>query len=521
MNGAGGNSTRLMFDDDDDYNNSTPLSTTMYALLTLFILLTLFKIVYERWMTPLANIPGHPLHSITSIPMRYHMLRGQLPSHLLGLHQKYGSIVRISPQRISVADPEMIKHVLGSHVFGKTPSYDMPQVLEPNCFSTRVPELSVERRRQVGPGFSHGHLAKMESKIVECGVLNVRRKLDALMSVKDSTVVQYSGWFSLIALDTIGELGFGKKFGALLADGHELVAILVRIRIFNYITMALPWFKQLPRVLGKRLRTLTTLMDFASEAINVRRKEEQGGEPRQGGLDLLQIMLDVGRAEGDKRAIISDGQMVSETILHLIAGVDTTSAGLTWTLALLLHNPVVMEKLVTDIRRNFALDSVVSYEECRLKVPYLSAVISESLRVMSPAPGILPRLAPPGGVRLDGYVVPKGTWICCSVGSLHMNPLVFPEPDAFKPERFLASGGGQGNMLAFSTGVRACLGRNLALVEMHVVLANLLKDYDLALPHGVQPLGGIPDIPRKSLMTMNPVNPEKDCLVVISRRKLE
>ncbi|KAJ2744980.1 hypothetical protein GGI20_002517 [Coemansia sp. BCRC 34301] len=513
MNGAGGNSTRLVFDDDDDFNDGTPLCSIMFSASALILVLVLFKVIYERWITPLSSVPGKFLHSVSSLPMRYHMLRGTLPTFLLSLHKEFGPLVRISPQRVSVADADMVRHVLGSHVYGKTPSYDMPRVLEPNAFSTRSPELSTERRRQLAPGFSHRHLLAMEDRIVQCGVTNVDSKIRNLLgNAEKEVVVQYYKWFSLIALDTIGVLGFGRHFGALDKETHELVPMLVRIRVFNYITMALPWLKLVPSLLGRRLATLTRLMDFGWQAIAQRRKEKD--EER---VDLLQLMMDSTDSKENKRAPMSDPQIVSETILHLIAGVDTTSAGLTWTMALLLHNPAVMQRAVAEVRGQFPCSgsSHISFEECRQKLPYLSAVIHESLRVLSPAPGMLPRLAPAGGLRLGGQFLPAGTWICCAIGAVHMNPSAFNDPEVFDPERFL-DGGERFNMLAFSTGVRACLGRNLALVEMHVVLANLLRSWNLSLPEGVVAQGGIPDIPRLTMMTMNPTNPDRDCLMAIS-----
>ncbi|KAJ2889853.1 hypothetical protein IWW38_004460 [Coemansia aciculifera] len=521
MNGAGGNSTRLVFDDDDDFNDGTPLCSIMFSVSALILVLIVFKIIYERWVTPLSSVPGKFLHSVTSIPMRYHMLRGTLPVFLLALHKEFGPVVRISPQRVSVGDVDMVKHVLGSHSFGKTPSYDMPRVLEPNAFSTRSPDLSQERRRQLAPGFSHRHLLHMEDRIVQCGVSNVDEKLNRICGEKGGGgVVQYNRWFSLIALDTIGVLGFGRKFGALENETHELVPTLVRIRMFSYITMALPWLKLVPSLLGRRLTPLTKLMDFAWQAIAQRRKENNSV------VDLLELMMttDDGLASvGEKR--MSDPQIVSETILHLIAGVDTTSAGLTWTMALLLHNPKVMQRLVAEIRGHFPPPSSsahISFEECRQRLPYLSAVIHESLRVLSPAPGMLPRLAPAGGLRLGGYYLPAGTWICCTIGAVHMNPSAFTDPEVFNPDRFLVgetNSSERFNMLAFSTGVRACLGRNLALVEMHVVLANLLRSWDVRLPAGALPrttCGGIPEIPRSTMMTMNPDYPDRDCLMVVS-----
>ncbi|KAJ2213666.1 hypothetical protein EV179_003666 [Coemansia sp. RSA 487] len=546
-----------MFDDDDDLNNGTVLCSIMFSTTSLILILVLFKVIYERWVTPLSKVPGHFVHSVTSIPMRYHMLRGSLPEFLIGLHRKYGPLVRISPQRVSVADADMVRQVLGSHQFAKTPSYDMPDVLEPNAFSTRSPELSVERRKQVGPGFSHRHLNQMEPKIIECGVINLRRKIDAMLLKEQSrresvgkhtgsplqTTLQYYSVFSLITLDTIGILGFGQQFEALTTGSHDLIRTLIRIRIFNYVTMALPWFKRLPKLLGKRLQTLTRLVVFGQHAIAGRRREiEKNGTCTT---DLLQMMLDTGRTQGDKRAPMSDPQIVSESILHLIAGVDTTSSGLTWTLALLLHNPHIKQLLTDDIRKAFpphtalngSIDNVITFEDCRQKLPYLGAVIAESLRVLSPAPGMLPRLAPASGIRLGEYFLPAGTWLCCAVGATHMNPAVFGSPTSFDPDRFMGHHceKARHNLLAFSNGVRACLGRNLALVEMHVVLANLLRDYDLSLPDGcsaaskyepqdcfekhgdVRAAGIVPDIPHKTLMTLNPTNPDRDCRVMVSR----
>ncbi|KAJ1946637.1 hypothetical protein FBU59_001983 [Linderina macrospora] len=365
-------------------------------------------------------------------------------------------MVRIAPQRVSVADPDIIKHVLGSHTYRKTPSYDMPEGIEANAFSTRSPEISTQRRRQIGPAFSHRNLADMQDKIFAATVLSLQEKLDAKLAEaadgKGYAMVNIYSWFSLIALDTIGILAFGHHFHALKNDAHELVPLLNRMRVLNYIA--------------------------------------------------------------------------SENLVQLLAGVDTTSSGLTWTLLLLLHNPHILRRVVSEVRSEFPPGHVISFSDCRQQLPYLAAVITESLRIMPPAPGILPRLAPADGVRLGGCFLPAGTWICCAIGALHMNPSVFPQPSVFDPERFLGEKKSP-NMLAFSTGVRACIGKNLALVELHVVLSNLLLRYDVRMAKSESGkewqdaesdvlAGKVPDIPRKTHMTMNPTQPERDCLVVLS-----
>ncbi|KAJ1964339.1 hypothetical protein GGI12_001484 [Dipsacomyces acuminosporus] len=526
MSGAGGNSTHIVFDNGGDANAGVPLPSIAFSLSALSLVLVCLKVVYERWMTPLSKVPGPLLHSVTSIPMRYHMVHGTLPEFLLDLHRRYGAVVRISPQRVSVADVDVIKRVLSTHTFAKTPSYDMPPVLEPNAFSTRSAEVSVARRRQIGPGFSHKHLSTMEEKIIECTVAAVGQKLDKMLGCDGSAT---GAWFSLIALDTIGVLAFGKQFRSLENESHELIPLLSKVRVFNYMTMAFPWLKKVPKLLGRRLTVLTKVMDFGQQAIDQRRSEIPAASAKAAP-DILQFMLNAGKVDGDKCEPMSDAQIVSENVVQLLAGVDTTTSGLTWTLMLLLHNPHIYQRLVAEIRSEFpaANGGDITFADCRARLPYLGAVISESLRIMSPAPGMLPRLAPAGGVRLAGYYLPAGTWICCAIGSVHMNPSVFPDPTAFDPGRFMGDDGRERHtsMLAFSTGVRACIGKNLALVEMHLVLANLLRNYDLYLPsatlkQGVSEknsgAGAVPAIPRRTHMTMNPTRPDRDCLVVVAK----
>ncbi|KAJ2773916.1 hypothetical protein IWQ56_000807 [Coemansia nantahalensis] len=526
---------RLATNSDDDFDDGSPLCSVMFSVATLVVVLVVFKVIYERWVTPLAKVPGPFLHSVTSIPMRVNMLRGRMPDFCEALHRRYGPVVRISPQRVSFSDAAVVKQVLATHAFVKPGAYEVPKAVEPNTFSTQSPEVSIERRRQVGPGFSHRHLHQMEGSILQCGVVGVQRRLDALLTAAAeqhepkaaggrAVVVQYYQWFSLVTLDTIGLLGFGRKFHALERGGHELVPALNWLRTFNYVTMALPWLKRVPLFVSRRVPWVRLLLGFSQSAIDERRQRAPDPDAAP---DLLQLILDPDSDGGSK---LTDAQMVSETLLHLIAGVDTTTAGLTWTLALLLHNPHIMERLTTDIRREFPDRAVpIDYDACRQRLPYLAAVISESLRVLSPAPSILPRVAPTGGVRMAGYYLPAGTWLCCPLGAVHKNPATFRAPLAFDPERFMGDGDEKHSLLAFSTGVRACLGRNLALLEMNVVLANLLRSYDLRLPENavaadcVAPQGSeksaagvVPDIPRWTMLTLNPIYPDRDCLVVVS-----
>ncbi|KAJ2501416.1 hypothetical protein GGH96_001939 [Coemansia sp. RSA 1972] len=316
----------------------------MFSAITLILVLVLFKVVYERWVTPLSQVPGQFWYSISELAMRYHMMRGTLPEELLRMHNKYGPIVRVAPQQVSVNDLTMAKQVLGSHTYTKSKAFEMPKGTEPNMFSTRSPKLSIERRKQLGP------------------MHNVQRKIDDMLARSGSSiVVPYYKWFSLIAFDVIGALGFGQSFHALDTEAHELIPLLTQIRVFNNFALAFPWVKHIANLLGPRFTTFVKIKAFSQSAIDSRRADPV---PR---VDMLQTLLDAGRVDGGKRQPLSDEEMVSETMLHLVAGVDTTVAGMTWTLALLLHNPHILARLVSDIRREFPAGSshVITYDECR------------------------------------------------------------------------------------------------------------------------------------------------------------
>ncbi|KAJ2501417.1 hypothetical protein GGH96_001940 [Coemansia sp. RSA 1972] len=115
---------------------------------------------------------------------------------------------------------------------------------------------------------------------------------------------------------------------------------------------------------------------------------------------------------------------------------------------------------------------------------------------------------------------------------VNMNPAIFPEPTLFNPDRFMDESAKKSSMLSFSTGVRACLARNLALLKMSVVLANFLRSYDIQLPSDIAASVGsatavdfdkcgsagiVPNIPHETHIAMTPANPDRDCRVLITR----
>ncbi|OOQ87914.1 benzoate 4-monooxygenase cytochrome P450 [Penicillium brasilianum] len=177
--------------------------------------------------------------------------------------------------------------------------------------------------------------------------------------------------------------------------------------------------------------------------------------------------------------------MASELADHFLAGIDTTSDTLMFTIWALSRgeNRKYQEKLIDEVSKISEIDCNDDGNptaEAVDKLPYLDAVIKETLRLYAPLPASEPRSLP-AHTTIDGYTIPAGTVVSMSPYTLHRNPEVFPEPLKFKPERWLGETGDLTEMKkwfwAFSSGGRMCIGLHLAMAEMTTLLAGIYRRY--------------------------------------------
>lgn len=193
---------------------------------------------------------------------------------------------------------------------------------------------------------------------------------------------------------------------------------------------------------------------------------------------------DMGRADffshllkGDK---MTEGSLVGNTDTLILAGSETTATSLSGLTYFLLKNPECLSKLQEEVRGSFgSLDEITGDSTAAL--PYLQGCIEEGLRLFPPAPFNLPRDCP--GAFIDGHYVPEGTVVGAEVYSMHMDPRYWKDPEAFRPERWIGEGLGDEKRAfqPFSTGPRACLGINLAYLELRIAVAKVVWTFDLEM----------------------------------------
>jgi cytochrome P450 len=221
---------------------------------------------------------------------------------------------------------------------------------------------------------------------------------------------------------------------------------------------------------------------------------ERRQHPDENRQDILSLMMAARDEDGQP---MSDIELRDELLTLLFAGHETTATGLAWSLYWVHQQPEVYQKLMAELY-SLAPDADPM---TIFKLPYLTAVCQETLRIYPVGMLTFPRVAK-RLTQIMGYSIKAGTGVVACIYLVHRHPEIYPEPEKFKPERFLTRKFSPYEYLPFGGGVRQCIGLALAQFEMKLVLATILRSYELELAEkrpvkaarrGVtlSPLGGI------------------------------
>ncbi|XP_027020505.1 cytochrome P450 [Tachysurus fulvidraco] len=165
----------------------------------------------------------------------------------------------------------------------------------------------------------------------------------------------------------------------------------------------------------------------------------------------------------------------------LLAGVDTTSNTISWALYHLAQDPVAQQKLYDEVISVCPGDKMTSSEDI-VRMPWLKAVVRETLRLYPVVPGNA-RIITENEIVVGGYLFPKNTLFHLCHYAVSYDENIFPEPHTFSPKRWLREEKQLSHhpfgSVPFGFGVRACLGRRVAELEMHLILSQLIKHYEV------------------------------------------
>ncbi|ESZ94909.1 hypothetical protein SBOR_4701 [Sclerotinia borealis F-4128] len=423
----------------------------------------LIRILHRAYLTPLRKIPGPWYARLTHLVLKYHVVTGHRMQYIHSLHLAYGPIVLVAPTEVMCSSNSSFRTIHRvSKPFRKSPWYQLFVTKPANVFSMIDPKLHAFRRRLLAHSFSKSYLrTNWES--------HVRTKADmAIGKIKRDALegeVDILKFFMFMATDAVGHLCFGESFKTLENERKtQYIEDIQQISKFGGLQAEFPTVFAVLKSLHIPLRGLSQnrMLQYASIAVQ-NAKSESNTNPSIFRKVLAKSKTD--NAEG----LLTDLDVTQEATGMIVAGTDTTATTLTFLIYNILKDPHLQKRLeeeVDGLNEDFESKDV---EELKL----LNAVIDEGLRLYGAAPGALPRIVPKEGAHLDGYFVPGDITVCTQAYTIHRDPEIFPEPESFQPERWLASKTDHLKAVShpFGAGTRTCLGIHLARTEMWLALA--------------------------------------------------
>ncbi|KGO41813.1 Cytochrome P450 [Penicillium expansum] len=443
-------------------------------------------LVYNYARKGLWRIPGPWFRGISSLPRILSVYNNKSHDEDIQLHQKYGNIVRLAPNLLSIADPVEINQIYGigtkfykSGFYNLSSAYD-DEGLVPDTFVLTDKTLHTRMKRNASNAYSTNGLVQMESWIDP-----VTERLLGKLHRQAGEPIEISSILKDYAMDAVFAVTFGRDFNYIEnGDVLKMYGILETVADYMAIFGQIPWIHKF--LLGRPF--IASLMfgsgggDKEMMQLAVSQVESAKQNPSEGGpLTFLQRLL---LNQAKDPSSINDREIMTHAFGNISAGSDTTAIALRSILYHILKDRRVYDKLYDEFR---ALEAPVQFADAN-KLPYFAAVIQEALRLHPSVGMMLARIVPAGGADLCGFHLAEGTEVGINPWVLHRNPEVFPNPDSFRPERWLPSETDEiqrtlmnRSFFAFGHGAHTCSGRWISLMEMKKVIPSLMLRFEMTL----------------------------------------
>ncbi|KAJ5901463.1 sterigmatocystin biosynthesis P450 monooxygenase stcL, partial [Penicillium taxi] len=457
-----------------------------------------YVLVYELLLSPLAQYPGPRLWALSYLPSQLSLMRGRHHLKMLALHDRYGSVVRTGPTTLSFNTAQGFRDIYGFRP-GVSQFPKDPKVYGSSLMPTRdavggfLSNKDHSRQRRIlAHGFSDRAIRDLEPRLTVFIDMFISRLRSQAHQHK---AVDIKAWLEFAAFDITGDLMFGETFDCLYdSQLHPWIEFIFDSIMGTTILSAIrhfPILAALQEVCTPSWFRRQLKQNFALSAERSDRRMEQGTTRS----DFMSAMLKNGLADEksspqlrleEKHVVqMSRHEIHANATFIILAGSETTATALSGCIYYLCINRDALAQLSQLVRKTFSRDSDITNAKCA-SLPYVDAVIDESLRLYSPMAAHLPRVVPPGGATVAGNFLPANTNVHVPHYASYMSDSNFLRAKEFLPERWLQSdpqfeADQRDTLQPFSMGARNCLGKNLAYLEMRLTLAKLVFNFDLEL----------------------------------------
>ncbi|KAF5337488.1 hypothetical protein D9758_013608 [Tetrapyrgos nigripes] len=486
-------------------------ANTILVASTCALLAYLAHANFQRLFNPLIQFPGPTLAKWTSYYMAYYDIwkGGSWIEQLQELHQLYGPVVRVAPNQLHFNDPQAYVDIYSStSKFTKDPDFYGLFPMNDSLFTQTDPRKVSARKPLVAPFFSRQTVLTLEETIqstVDTLIRQLLKNHSSSQRPANLNLALRSAAFDIIttycfakSINTVSYPDFHNDIILSMDSSLPTIPLVKHFRIFKPIILNTPhWLT--PILVPSMKRGLEQLRDVEDMVERVMK-----GSDSEGGFShrtIFHSLLD-GAQSGEygagrrthsvtKQWLVDEGITMrfakSDTIDNLtkyrsrFAGSDTNSSTCVIGCRYVLADGEVLGKLVKELDEAWPDKSVPAKFELLEKLPYLTAVIKESLRLSPGVTSPLTRIVGAGGATIAGHFVPEGTSVAMANSFVHLNPNIFAEPGRFKPERWLQpdSISLEKHLVAFGKGPRSCIGTNLAWCELYLIMGNIFRKLDL------------------------------------------
>lgn len=468
---------------------------TNFSLLSLIVLSVVLSITIHllRNYLALRHIPGPILASITPFWRAYHQHNGTLRHKIIALHEQYGPMVKYAPSTVSIRDASAIQTIYSSKVgsFTINESY-MPLLgIDPKTKKDVRSLVTMEEaghaklRRAVAGAFSQNAVAEMEA-ILEQAIHELIEALDDAAAT--SREIDLSETLLFYSLDNATRMVFGEPGGHLRTNSViQGLGTMIRQRFAHWgYWSSLPrlerWVNRNPIALYFRNSQPADFVRKAASKVAERvQRPWLSSQP-----DLLNQLINAG---GKYPEVMERGGLMGILMSTISGAADTTASTLAGILHFLATHPEVLRKLRLELEGVEAVEGVPKFADTK-GLPYLDAVVKESMRLFSLPNWPIERLVPEGGATFCDLLLPAGVSVGVLPAAMHMDCSVYgSDVGVFRPERWLSGDAEatrrmEASFLGFSRGKRVCLGQNIALVQLKKVVPAVLGRYEMELAEG-------------------------------------
>ncbi|KAL4953185.1 cytochrome P450 [Aspergillus filifer] len=465
--------------------------------------------IRRLYFHPLAHIPGPRLAALTWWYEFYFdaIQPGQYVFKIQELHKQYGPIIRVTPDEIHINDVGFLDTVYAPSMAGKDKyAYQLRSLRVPGGVGTTANhKLHKVRRESLTHFFSKKNILHLEGVITD--------KVDQLKEliathVANKTPINLSDAFFAFSNDVVTNFLFAHQTNILADESkaatlrHNSKELMMGINLNKHFPQVPDFLESLPMSISRPIMPaglidMLALFDrVRNELVAIMRAKELGVAADKpvgptGKESVYDSVLDNPNLPASEKSLL---RLEQEGALLALAGTESPAQTLNIIFYHLLANPALLEKLRNELRAVPASASWTQLEQ----LPYLSAVIEEGNRLSFGVTARAARIAhepltytPSSHVpsayqpstQVKSYTIPPGTPVSITTLAAHTAETVFPNPYVFDPQRWLGDAGKERRafQMAFGKGGRRCLGVELARAELYLVIAALVRGFDMTL----------------------------------------